>query len=249
MDFMNPVPDEQYFLERLSSQDETTRYKALLELKETPKAATSRIVHLLEELERDPSRPVRQLSRELHNQFTRAAGGTVQEAINEVTTDEYPGSPLLMLVSFGSTLTGIIGTGMSLLSYYLMGKFPFPNPIDVLLVVNIFLTLPYFVLGVLLLFSGKVQKQIALFYAYASLLGCLVLIGGLQFAFDAWWAVQFTQADQVSFRNFLSPFQLTTGLMPVIAGQALQIYFLTQFLAGGRRAAASNEVDTQVADG
>lgn len=233
---------ERELLERLSSPEEQTRYQALLELRDAASVPSPVLAARLESLEEDPSRLVRQLARELSVQH-RPAVAEAEEVV--AAPEQSPGSTLLALISMGSALTGLLGVGMSLLNYYLFQRFPFPAPIDVLGVVILVLVLPYVALALLLLFPGRLQKRIALGYAYFSLVLCLVLVAGLLPAFDTWWYYQFTERDQILFRNFLSPFQVALALSPVLAGQLLQIYYLNQFLAGDRVDVGPKEVDTR----
>ncbi len=246
---MQPVPDHSHLLERLQSDQEETRYHAMVEMRdavlEQKLELTPALMRQLQSMEEDTSRPVRQLARELFLLHAPSVLGEEARPPEQVAAEQYPGSMLLALCAWGSALTGIIGTGMSLLSYYLLGRFPFPGAIDVLFAANLFLTLPYLIEGLLLLFPGRFQKQLALYYAYFSLLLCLVLIGGLQYVFEASWAIQLTQADQRTFRVFLSPFQLTTAFLPVIAGQAMLLYYLSQYLAPGRADVDRKRVDTR----
>jgi len=247
-EFHEPEIIEREIIERLQSSEEDVRYRALVVVKRAGEDLSAELTRWVRQLEADPSRPVRQLSREILAELERRADGGVDDDIPqplEVKGERYPGSVLLALIAWGSALTGVLMTGMSLLNYFMLGHFPYPNALDVLLSVNLVLTLPHLVIGILLLAPGKVQKRLALAHAYFSLVLCVVLIVGLGPAFDRWWVYQFTEADQTLFRNFLSPVQLAMVFLPVIAGQTLLIYFLAQILPQGDRERFGNEVDTQ----
>jgi len=244
MDWNKTTFSEEELLEELSSREEDTRYKALVKLRDPDVAITEALVRRTHEMLNDSSRPVRDMAREILQTRVRTRSEVQGEISPERDTSPYPGSMLLALISWASALTGILGTAFCILSYYLEKKLPFPNAIDTIVIVNLVLTLPYLVIGLLLLFPGKGIKQLAYYHGILSLLLCLALVVGTIQVFEAYWAIQFTTEDAERFRNFLSPFQMALLLMPVIAGQSLQIYFLSGYLGGRRGSAQPIEVDT-----
>jgi len=250
------MPEEinvQEVLQRLDDEDETTRYKALVAIRDAQFEWTDELARALVRLEEDPSRPVRQLARELVDRARRGELGarpSTQDIPVPLKPDSepYPGSLLFALMSWGSGLTGILIIALSLINYFTLGRFPFPQPFTVLTTVFLAATLPYLVIGIMLLAPGKAPKTLALFYAYLSLAACVALIFGLGPAFDAYWAVQFTLADQETYRRFFKASQLLQVFLPIIAGQAMLIYYLRLALAQGQEAthapSSANRVDS-----
>lgn len=192
----------------------------------------------LERLEKrlaDPSRLVREQVRALGPFTVAAKAAKLQEESPGLLPEERsPANGLLALVSFASATTGIMGTSLSLLHYYTMGSFPFPSALEVLLTVNMTLTLPFVLLGVLLLLPGRLQKQLAQGFAWVAIIGSLILVGGLQVAFDQWWSYLFLEEQQARYSAFLSPQQVGMALSPIIAGQLMQLFFGSKVLAEER---------------
>ncbi len=240
--------DVQEVLKRLDDEEEARRYKALVAIRDAKVDWSADLIRALRRLENDPSRPVRQLARELLDQAAREVG---QEGGDdgipvplEPDDEPYPGTLLMALMSWGSAFTGVAFAGLSLVNYFTLGRFPFPRPFEVLTAVLLGATLPYILIGVMLLTPGRAQKRLALFYAYFSLFAFAVLTFALGPIFEAYWAIQFKLADQALFRHFLSPLQLAMLFLPVFAGQGLLIYYLNLHLAQADARRASNRVDT-----
>lgn len=248
--------EEDSLLHALASDEERVRFQALLTLGELKKDAekhgpvdlsrlvSERLFRGVEALLNDPSRQVREQVRHL-GPFTVAARAarSQEEAPSLSPGEDSPPRPMMALVSFGSAATGVLATALSLMHYYALGNFPYPSPLEVLLAVNAVLTLPFVVLGGLLLMPGRAQKKLALWGAWVSLLGSLLMIAGLQVAFDQWWAYQFSTEKQLAYRDFLSPVQVAMAMLPVLLGQGMQLYFASQVLTRERAAEVAGGAD------
>lgn len=235
---------EQALLSALVSSEERTRFQALLTLGELKKEAEKRgpvdfdtlvsvrLFSAVEKLLNDPSRQVREQVRHLGPFTVAARAARLQEEAPSLSAEQVsPPRPMMALVSFGSSATGLLAVGLSVMHYYAMGYFPFPEPLEVLLFVMVALVLPFVVVGGLLLLPGREQKTVAMGLAWGYLAFSLLLVAGLQVAFDQWWAFQFSSERQEAYRAFLSPVQVGMALLPVIMGQAMQLYFCSQVLA------------------
>ena len=236
-------------IKQLDEQEEDRRYKALVAIRDAKPEWTRELVLAIQRLEDDPSRPVRQLARDLLERAGREMAGDDRGADDlpvplEPDDEPYPGSLLLALMAWGSCFTGVAMIGLSLVNYFTLGKFPFPNPLEVLTTVFLGATLPFFVVGVILLTPGRAQKRLALYFAYFAIILFVVLTFALGPIFESRWAVQFTLEDQALFRHFLSPFQLAMLFLPIFAGQGMLIYYLSIYLTQGDARRSANRVDT-----
>lgn len=235
--------------EQMGSEYEKIRMTSLLRLQEL-KTMSPAILEMVETLSADSSREVRTAARALlksHGQDVTSKDQRRQSRVQK----QHKGNIILALVSFGSASTGILATIFTLISYYTMKKFPFPEPAAVLFWVNAILTVPYMILGGLLLFPGQTQRSIASGYALFSLIGSLAAILGVQPLYNHFWAVQFTIEKQASYSAFLSPERVVIMLLPVILGQAMLLYFtsslsIKESLDGqaGAQSPGSEAIDT-----
>lgn len=224
------------WMRALDASEERERYRALLALAQAPRPFSPEQVKRLEQLLNDPSRLVREQVRQL-GPFTVAARAARLDAPSPggVRPELSPASPLLALLSFGSAIPGLMASALSLMAYYAQGRFPFPSPLEVLLVVNLGLVLPFLLMGGLLMTAGLTPKRLAQGLAYGALLGALVLTFGLQPAFDAWWALQFTEEQVQRYRAFVSAQQVGMALLPLYVGQLFQLYFCGQALTSAEQ--------------
>ncbi|MFM7203888.1 MAG: hypothetical protein ACKO6N_24155 [Myxococcota bacterium] len=219
------------WMRALDASEERERYRALLALAHAPRPLSPELVQRLEKLLHDPSRLVREQVRQLGPFTVAARAARMETSVPGAERAQLsPASPLLALLSFGSAIPGLMASVLSLMAYYAQGRFPFPSPLEVLMVVNLGLVLPFLLMGGLLMSEGSTPKRLAKGLAYGALLGAVGLTLGLQPAFDQLWAIQFSEAQAMRYRAFLSPQQVGMALLPLYVGQLFQLYFCGQAL-------------------
>lgn len=216
-------------LGQLKTGNEEARMKALLVLRDLRTLDPETTTTLEHAATHDAAREVRMLAREV---LRKGAPSPVVAGTMTSTTrpEELPqagpsGNWLQSVIELSSTGTGVIATVLSMANYYMLGRFPFPEPIAVLFWLNLLLTFPYVIIAALLAFPGKLQRQIAVGYGLVSIAGCIAAMMSLQPLFEKYWAHQFTNAMAAMYYNFLAPFQVGIMLMPVLLGQTMIIFF------------------------
>lgn len=220
----NPLEIDQ-IREKVSSPAEQHRMQAVLHLREWKQLPPEGLA-LLEGLLADPSREVRTAARDVLKEHGRDVVSR-QEARQEEIRVENRGNGLLALISFSSAGTGILATALTLISHYTMGRFPFPNGVMVLFWLNLALTVPYILLGLLLFLPGRGPRNLALGYAVLSLVGSLAAMFLLQGIFERSWSYQFSEARAQAYLSFLAPWRVGFMLLPLILGQSMLLYFLS----------------------
>lgn len=218
-------------LGQLDASDEKVRVQALLTLQGHGGAYPEALVRRLDQLSGDPSRIVREQARVLAA-GVRSPRSVALSALGAAHLPENasPANGVLALLSFGSATSGLLLTVMSLIQYYALGGFPFPSPLEVLFWLNLGLTLPFVLLGVVLLLPGRGQKRLAVSGAWVSVLVWLGVALGARNVFERLWLEHFTPAMQLKYLAFLSPGTLLVALAPLLAGQLLLAYLGGQVL-------------------
>ena len=216
-------------LVQLREGNEESRMKALLVLRDLRSLDPETSTQLEQVAAHDESRTVRMLAREVLRKGAPspvvAATMTSTSKPSDLAQVGPAGNWLQSLIEVSSAGTGIIATALSMANYYMLGRFPFPEPIEVLFWLNLLLTFPYIVIAGLLAFPGRLQRQIAVGYGLFSIAGCIAAMMGLRPLFVQYWSFQFTNAMANLYYNFLAPFQVGIMLMPVLLGQTMIIFF------------------------
>ena len=153
---------------------EHSRMQAVLRLQEWEEL-TPEAIEMLRDLSEGEYRSIRNAARDVlknhgHDLVTADANRLVEARA------EGRSKALLAIISLGSTGTGVLITALSFLSYYTMGRFPFPEPLAVLFWTNTLFTLPFIAVAALMIFPGGGPKAVAGILALVSLIGCTVLM-------------------------------------------------------------------------